>query len=151
MLYMSHLSRAKMSEWARRYLPATLVALVVSTVVFVVFAPTNALVAAYVASVIDTLIYYGIILSRDFKGYWSRVEHTSLMRIVIFIRAILVEFGPAEILDTYVVRPALLYATSITFGTTFVVVALALLLADLLFHAIAVIGYEAHKRTVREK
>jgi hypothetical protein len=54
---------------------------------------------------------------------------------------LLSEFGPAEILDTAVVRPALLYAATLATGSVALGVLIGKLLADLVFYGIAHLSF----------
>ncbi len=132
--------------WINRYLPATIAALVLSTLVFILILPFNKLLAAYCASISDTLIYYVIILGKDFKNELIKNDSSLLIKILIFIRSILIEFGPAEILDTYFIRPALLYYASKLFTPNLLTIIVTIIFADIIFHFMAIIGFEINKK-----
>ena len=136
----------KIRVWINRYLPATIAALILSALVFILILPFNKLLASYCASISDTLIYYVIILGKDFKNEFKKTSKSFIIKILVFIRSVLIEFGPAEILDTYFIRPALLYYASEFFAPNLLTVIATIIFADIIFHSIAILGFEINKK-----
>ena len=74
----------------------------------------------------------------------------SAIQLIQNIKALLVEFGVAEVIDLFIIRPALMYylplwIENLAFGTL-----VAKLLAYLTFYIPAIMSYELSKRWLRE-
>lgn len=77
------------------------------------------------------------------KGYtWRTFRHN--------LRALAVEFGPAEMLDSCLVRPTLMYYLPRWLGHFASGVLLAKLLADVTFYLPAIASYERSKKRLRQ-
>ncbi|MBC8082980.1 MAG: hypothetical protein H7Z21_07190, partial [Hymenobacter sp.] len=66
------------------------------------------------------------------------------------VRALAVEFGPAEVLDSLLIRPALLYYVPHWLGSFAAGILLAKLLADVTFYVPAILSYELSKKRLRD-
>src|SRR3954471_7229675 len=129
---------ASRHEWLRRYGPAEVLALAASlTAYLLVEAGTGSRAAgAYAAALADSLAYYGLLVAREV--YWRARS----------LRALLIEFGPAEALDVTIVRPACVAVATGALGAAAGVV-VAKLVADLLFYIPVVSTYELTKQRRR--
>jgi hypothetical protein len=67
------------------------------------------------------------------------------------VRALLWEFGVAEVLDSFLVRPLCMYAAVRLTGTLALGIILGKLAADAVFYAIAITFYEIGKKRRGEK
>jgi hypothetical protein len=124
-------------EWLRRYGPAELLALVGAVAGYVAAEALTGshAAAAFAAAAGDNLSYYGVMAVRE------TARRRSFRRAV---RALALEFGPAEALDSTVVRPA---STAIATGLLGPAGVLpGKLLADLAFYAPVIASYELAKR-----
>jgi hypothetical protein len=146
----------KRNEWLRRYIPAEIIGTITAlTGAWIVYAQTN----SYVASAAVGLIGEGI----GFFGYFITIEllnnrnkytdSSKLKRIVLIISSasqnLIVEFLPAEIIDNLLIRPFAMYIAP-TYVHPYPLGFLAgKFSADILFYAIAILGYETKKRIVR--
>ena len=113
------MSLRRAGPWLRRYGPAELIAIVGAA-------------AAYGAAVGDAVAYYGLLLAREAR---ARGAFTAA-------RALVVEFGPAEVLDAALVRPACMVLAVAALGPV-VGVVVAKLAADLVFYVPVIVTYEA--------
>lgn len=124
-------------EWLRRYGPAELVALIgaVAGYALVELVTGSRAAAVFAAAAGDNLGYYGLLAAREFARRRSVRRAAS---------ALALEFGPAELLDTTIVRPA---CTALAIGALGPGGVLAgKLLADLAFYAPVIATYELSKR-----
>ena len=156
--------RRKAREWLARYMPAEISGTVcgVGSAWLTLHTTDNLALAAVIGTLSETIGYYIVILSGDVRQYYLRhyydVEHTSqpddnakrkhlLAALAHVMRGAVVEFGPAEILDSPVVRPGLLYAIparlNLSSGIEFLIAKLA---ADVVFYSLAICGYELRQR-----
>lgn len=60
----------------------------------------------------------------------------------MLVAAAVVEFGPAEILDTVLIRPAAMYLASWATGNVVVGVLIGKVAADVIFYGLAITSYE---------
>jgi hypothetical protein len=135
------------AEWVGRYGPAELLALIGALAGWLVadVATGNALVAAYAAAIGDNVAYYGFLATRDMRARWSAAPGSRLGAGVRAFAALALEFGPAEALDSLVVRPACVAAGVAALGPVAGVLG-AKLVADLVFYVPVIATYELRKR-----
>jgi hypothetical protein len=131
---------ARWEEWLRRYAPAELLALIgaLAGYLLVLVATHHAAAAAYGAAVGDNLAYYGLLAARESR------------RGLAAVGALAIEFGPAEALDSTVVRPACTALGAAALGPVAGVIA-AKIVADLLFYVPVITSYELRKRAAGER
>jgi hypothetical protein len=70
---------------------------------------------------------------------------------VLTARDLTVEFGPAEVFDSVLLRPLLMYAGPVVTGQFIAGTLLGKLLADVAFYAFAITGYEVRKRLFKHE
>ena len=162
-------AREKLREWGRRYLLAEIVGTLTSlAAALTVHALTGSLASAALAgSVAETVAYYGVILRRTVPRLYAAQAGTGPVRRLLRTgRSLLAEasdFVAAELVDTILVRPGLIYlaagwadsgaAGSGAAGGAGTAVAVGLLigklLADVGFYAVVIPSYELRKRLMR--
>jgi hypothetical protein len=148
--------RGKLQEWGRRYLAAeiagTLSALAAA---LTAHALTGSLVTAALAgSVAETIAYYGVVLRQTVPGlYAAEAGAGPLDRPLRTARALLAEvsdFLAAELADTFLVRPALIYLAAGWAGSGVAgALLIGKLLADVGFYAVVIPSYELRKRLMQ--
>jgi hypothetical protein len=148
--------KEKLKEWARRYLPAELFSLIVTmfTATVTFHMTGSGMTTALVSTWIGTGVYFGYILLMDVREA-RRQRHANghaytFATFAANIRALLVEFGLAELVDLLVIRPALMYYLPIWFGSLALGTLVAKVAADLTFYTPAIVGYELSKRWFRD-
>jgi hypothetical protein len=134
-------------EWVRRYGPAELLALVGALAGWLAadLATGNTLVAAYAAALGDNVAYYGFLATREVRARWRVAPGSPLGVGVRACVALAIEFGPAEALDSLVVRPACVAVGVAAIGPVAGVLA-GKLVADLVFYVPVIATYELRKR-----
>lgn len=146
---------AKIKEWLKRYLPAELLS-VGATLAggWLAFALTgNQLAVALAATWAGNVAYFGYIIAADLRKTYRQCRQ----RLVPFsaghlwhnLKALCIEFGVAEIADSFFIRPALLYYLPQLTGNLTTGLVLAKLAADVTFYVPAIIGYELSKRHLK--
>ena len=146
----------KLKTWRNRYLLAELYSLMVTMIVAVLaFEATGShLIMALTATVAGSLAYFGHILRMDIllarQQLHARGKPYCLRTFIQNINALVVEFGVAEVIDLFIVRPALMYYLPLWIGNLAYGTLAAKLLADLIFYIPAIISYELSKRWLRE-
>ena len=111
----------------------------------------NPIATAYGAAVGEALGFYGSLVTREMiqEAYvaGSRREPFGVREIIRTWRGLLLEFGPAELLDTGLLRPLAMGVGIVTVGPALGIVA-GKLLADVAFYLPVILIYE-HRRKVR--
>ncbi|GAB3288977.1 hypothetical protein GCM10027348_05150 [Hymenobacter tenuis] len=148
--------KPKIREWLRRYLPAeglSVVATLAGASVAWHLAPGHELKAALAGTWAGNVAYFGWLLGQDLVQ--ARRELHALGRpytrrtFAFNVRALAVEFGPAEVLDSLLIRPALMYWLPRLMGSRAGGILVAKLLADVTFYVPAIISYELSKKRLR--
>jgi hypothetical protein len=130
--------------WLRRYLPAELLG-TAATLLCAMAAMAlwhNQAVAAVAGTWAENLAYYGLIVARDLRACGRRSPGAALATL----RDIVLEFGPAELLDSALIRPAALYAGMALAPSFTLGIVAGKLAADLVFYLPTIISYELLRR-----
>lgn len=145
--------RTKLREWSARYLLAevagTLAALAAA---LAVHAGTGSLAGAALAgAVAESIAFYAVVLRRLVPGLWAaQAGQPPLRRLLRTARGTLTEasdFVVAEVADTLLLRPGLIYlAAGWTGSGVGAGLLLGKLLADVGFYAVVIPSYELRKR-----
>lgn len=147
----------KLKVWGARYLPAELYSLIVTMIAAVfTFASTNNnhLITALVATWAGSAVYFGYILAVDIR-YARQQRHAHghpycFQTFVQNVEALVVEFGVAELVDLFVIRPVMMYYVPLWMDDLILGTLVAKLAADMTFYIPAIIGYELSRRWLRE-
>jgi hypothetical protein len=131
------------AAWLRRYLPAELLAITATLAATgAALALTGSvLLAALAGTWAENLAYYGLMLAREL-----RARGRSPRAALAALRDLLLEFGPAELLDSLLVRPAALYLAMAAAPTPLLGAAAGKLAADLIFYLPTIASYELLRR-----
>ncbi|MGE0766182.1 MAG: hypothetical protein AB7L90_06930 [Hyphomicrobiaceae bacterium] len=144
----------RLVEWARRYAPleifSTITALSGAALASVL--TTNAVAIAYAAAWAENVGYYGFALAREIvrleraDAGADGAPRSVFQRALDASKALLWEFGAAEVLDSVIVRPACMYAAVAAFGSIGAGIVAGKIAADIVFYGIAIVFYEWGKR-----
>jgi hypothetical protein len=99
-------------------------------------AGASAFIAGQCGSAAETVAYYGVILALE----WRRSGRPTLRSL----RDLLIEFGPAELLDTFVTRPLLLAAGPELIGDVALGALAGKVVADILFYVVVMPSRSLH-------
>lgn len=134
--------KAKLTEWLRRYLPLEIIATVTALMGagLVSLVTSNQVALAFAGTWGENLGFYGFAAWRDYR------THQGLLRTAGHM---VVEFGPAEALDSFVVRPTCMYLGQELTGSLGWGIALGKLAADGVFYVLVIASYELKKRWLR--
>jgi hypothetical protein len=142
----------KAREWLNRYaLPE------ITSGFFSVFLATlamyttgNIVLAGYVGTLADNFSYYGIIVYRDLRKRRKKGGRIKFTDFITEMRNLLIEFGPAEYLDTIAIRPFFLVLAPFFVPIYPIAVIVGGFLADFFFYIPTIFGYEFRKRTFKD-
>jgi len=137
--------------WLRRYGPAELIALLGALAGYVLLEAATAshVAAAYGAALGDNLGYYGFIVAREIRAKVVGRPHP-VRGAVRVCRGLALEFGPAELLDSTIVRPACVTVATGAFGMALGVL-VAKVAADLVFYVPVITSFELQGRHANRK
>ncbi|RSK36215.1 hypothetical protein [Hymenobacter metallilatus] len=148
--------KAKVVEWLRRYLPAEILS-VLATLggagLAWQLAPGQEVRAALAGTWAGNVAYFGWLLLQDvrrtrrqLRANGRRYTRRTLRQNLL---ALAVEFGPAELLDSLLIRPVLMVWLPRLLGSRSGGILLAKLLADVTFYVPAILSYELSKKRLR--
>lgn len=142
--------QSKFFEWLRRYGPAELMGIVTAYLGY--FAGHhlfhNDIITAYMAAMGENVGFYGVIIVRELLIQLKRSEHTFFSNLTRTIIHIGTEFGPAEALDSLVLRP-LFMGLGIKFFGPLAGVMTGKIAADVTFYVPVIISYEVRQYLYR--
>lgn len=144
------MSRAR--HWLKRYWLPELVgtATLLLTVGVVMISGGGLFASAILAPWGENIGYYTCLLVRETRAELRRSNHSTPAAALVGLRNISLEFGPAELIDAVLVRPALMYAIPQVLGSVAVGVVLAKIAADVIFYMPVIASYEM-RRTLLER
>ena len=140
----------------RRYLPADILSTVLSLATAWIIHRTTGdnVLAAFVGSAVASISFYGIIAFSDVrKSLKHHRNHDIKYGFTAYfkdLRNLMVEFGPAEILDVLAVRPFFMYLIPELIGKFLLGVFIGKMIADVIFFVPAIIMYEMRKKHMKD-
>lgn len=146
---------SRIREWLWRYGPAELLSVLATlAAVALTFSLTRSRVTtALVGTWAGNAAYFGTILFSDVRlarrALHAQGRRYSARTLSRNLRALVVEFGAAEVLDSFFIRPALMYYLPIWTGPLATGTLLAKFAADLTFYLPAILAYELSKKRLR--
>ena len=143
----------KLREWFERYLPAELLGtLTALAAAWTVHAVSGSLISAAIAGTIgESLGFYGCLAVREVRYYDAlHRDHGRLRRQWLTgtrtLRDLLIEFGPAELVDSFLTRPLFMYLMASLLQNFTAGIVAGKLAADVIFYGIAISAYELKRR-----
>ncbi|HSX05083.1 MAG TPA: hypothetical protein VLF69_01280 [Candidatus Saccharimonadales bacterium] len=144
--------RNKRSEWLRRYIPAEVLGTITALIgAWWAYAHTHSYITATASGWAGEGIgFYGYFIATELTLHTRRFrEHAFMKRVSLAVIGastnLLVEFMPAEVLDNFIIRPFLMYLIPHYIHPYPVGFLVGKFSADLLFYALAIVGYEVRK------
>lgn len=147
--------RQKAKEWLRRYLPAEIISVAATLLSsLIAFQLTHDRITAALAGTwCGNIGYFGSILMLDIIRARNALKlsgrHYTVTTFYKNVKALAVEFGVAELLDSFLIRPLLMYYLPLWMDSIFWGSLMAKFAADITFYIPAIIGYEYSKKKMR--
>ncbi len=139
--------KIKIREWFYRYsiplLLATLSSIVSASIIKSITG--NNILAGVGATWIDNITFYGYVYLKDVKR-----KNFTLTNFIKQIRNMIIEFGPAEYLDTFLVRPFFLSVVPYFINNYQLAILLGSLLAEITYFIPVITFYELRKKVFRD-
>ncbi|GAA4374759.1 hypothetical protein [Hymenobacter koreensis] len=148
--------KQKVREWLRRYLTAEILSLLATMAgaALALQLSGSRVTAALTGTWAGNVLYFGYLLLADAllarRVRQARGQDYTWRTFGQNLRALFVEFGVAELADSFLVRPALMYYLPLWLGNFSLGILLAKLLADVTFYVPAIISYELSKKRLRD-
>lgn len=149
---------SKIGEWAKRYLPAEIIA---TGAAYLASQLTYSFTkdetyAAIAATHAGNIGYYGTVLVQDtLKEYRDNEGKTSLRKSIgLNATKMIGEFGPAFFVDTFLTRPAITEYMTKNIGNyigRFPGVALGKIVSDVVFYSMVIPAYEILKKLSKKR
>jgi len=141
--------RQKVVEWIRRYLPLEIAGWAGELgSAAATYWLTGSFAAAVVVGTIGASVgYYATAYINGVRwSYRAQQRRSWPMRVLVAnalsLRSIAVEFGPAEVIDSIIIRPVALYAGPYVLGNVAVGWVVGSLVADIAFYVMVIFSYE---------
>lgn len=147
---MSAFWHRKGALWLRRYLPAELAGTLGAILGGLLGGAGNPLLAALGGTWGENLGYYGTVIARDLRARRARDGRLTVGGALRSLRNIALEFGGAELLDSFLLRPAAMFAAIRLTGSLPLGLLLGKLAADLAFYLPTIVAYELRGRLLGE-
>lgn len=144
--------KKKILEWIKRYLLSDIISTILSlgTAWLIMEQSGDRVLAAFIGSGVASLSFYLLIAFSDvrksIKQHKQKNKSYKIKSFLIDFRNLIIEFGPAEILDVIAVRPFFMYLIPTLIGNFLLGTFIGKMIADAIFFAIAIIMYELRKR-----
>ncbi len=146
--------RRKLNEWFNRYALAEFVglifALIFSSISMLLFG--NIVLSAFVATWAENFGFYGIIVYRDLNQR-KKLKNGKKLEIADYakqLRNAVMEFGPAEYIDSFAIRPFLLSVLPLLIPNYALAILVGSLLANITYYIPTIASYELRKKTFKD-
>ncbi|MBT3813970.1 hypothetical protein HOE37_05975 [Candidatus Woesearchaeota archaeon] len=146
---------AKLKEWGKRYGLAEIIGTVTAYAEFFVANEIydNTIIAAYMGTIGEGIGFYGTMITReimtDVKKAKEENRRYENVDVLLTLGKLVSEFGPSEVLDSLVVRPAAMGFGAEILGKG-LGVGIGKLVADAVFYVPTVISYEVRKKLFKD-
>ena len=150
------LATAKIREWLFRYGPAEIFSILGTLLAswLSLKLSDSKITMAFAGTWGGNIGYYGAILTADCIAINRKLklENRTFSKATFLkvIRALLVEFGIAEAVDSFVARPLLLYYVPLWTDDLALGLVIGVITADVIFYVFAIIFYELSKKRLRK-
>lgn len=144
--------RQKILVWIKRYLLADIISTILSlgTAWLIMESTEDRVLAAFVGSAVASISFYGIIAISDVRKSIKkhRIENQKykIKSFLIDFRNLIIEFGPAELLDVLAVRPFFMYLIPKLTGDFLLGTFIGKMIADVIFFIPAILMFELRKK-----
>lgn len=137
----------KLKEWFARYSLAELIgvvfSLIFSNLSMLFFG--NLILSGFIGTWTENLGFYGTIIFRDIKER-KKAKKLSMRDYVLQLRNLIVEFGPAEYLDSFLIRPFYLIFFPYVISNYSLAILIGTILADVTYFIPTIVAYEFRKK-----
>lgn len=144
--------KKKIIKWIKRYLIADVISTILSlaTAWLIMERSGDRVLAAFVGSAVASISFYGIVAYSDvrksLKKHRADNKKYKIKSFLLDFRNLIIEFGPAELLDVLAVRPFFMYLIPKLTGDFLLGTFIGKMIADIIFFVPVIIMYELRKK-----
>ena len=148
--------KVKIREWLKRYLPAEILSIITTLAAAgLAYRLTgNQLTTALAGTWGGNISYFGYILASDIARTVKSCQLAGLpytgTTLLRNMRDLALEFGLAEVFDSFFIRPALMYYLPVLVGNLSLGILIAKIAADITFYIPAIVSYELSKKYLKK-
>ena len=135
----------KVKEWFHRYFWAEVLANIFSIIFAFGGRSFHPLIIGYLGAIGDNVGFYGTIGFKDYRARFKK-EGFNIKSFFKTTRNILIEFGPAEYLDSFILRPFFIALFPLYIENFVLAVFLANMVANVTFYIPTIFSYEMRKK-----
>jgi len=144
--------KQKIKEWLKRYWLAEIVctttAIVAASIAHYIY--NEAVIAAFVGSLGEAIGFYSTVfiqnIQRENKIMKEENASFSFQKIIKVISSLILEFGPARLIDGLLLRPFFMYIFPILLHDFTLGILLGKFAGDITFYLLVIASYEVQKR-----
>jgi hypothetical protein len=138
----------KIRGWVKYYLPAEITGTVFAVFIAIItFHITGEhAVSAVAATIGENVGFYAAMAVTEWRIQLTTTGPGFVARIKRTFGVLFIQFGPAEALDSVLLRPLSMYVGPMVTGGIGTGVVLGKIMADVLFYAVAITSREIHRR-----
>ncbi len=148
------MKKQKPIEWLKRYLPSEIAGTITALIAAygAKYYGSSLLVIAYAGSIGEAFGFYSIIFIQQIITEKKKHDHSlKFQNYLIIIASMLMEFGPAGLLDDLLIRPFFMYWFPILFNNFSLGIIAGKIAGDICFYFLAILSYEFIKKKKRIK
>ena len=155
---MSTIDRHRVRGWVVRYLPLEVLGTLASLgAAWIAYQASGSLAVAAIAGALgESVGYYALVVVRAARGHHASARVRRLPGrggrgwavAWLTARSVVAEFGPAELVDSFLVRPALLWAATALWGANHGAWLVGKLAADAVCYLGAIVSFETGRRLI---
>ena len=146
----------KPKEWIRRYLPSEIAGTITALLAAFIakYAGYNAIIIAFAGSLGEAIGFYTtifitqIIIAKKELSI-SQKKQLSFQNYGIIIAKIILEFGPAGLIDDFLVRPFFMYWFPIFLNNFTLGIIAGKIAGDVCFYFLVILSYELIKKKIK--
>ena len=148
------MQKRKIKEWLKRYLPAEIIGTVTAVTAACIthLFSDNLIFIAYAGSLGEGIGFYSTVFIQHIllvvKKNKKIVSFSGFSKIAAHI---IIEFGPAGLIDGLLLRPFFLYLFPILIQNFTLGILVGKIAGDVTFYMLVILSYELHKRHIKAK
>ena len=149
--------KKKIKEWLKRYLPAEIIGTVTAVAAACIthLFSDNLIFIAYAGSLGEGIGFYSTVFIQHVvlfsKGRRRENKTVSFSDLSKITGHIVLEFGPAGLIDGLLLRPFFLYLLPILMQNFTLGILVGKIAGDVTFYILVILSYEIHKRNKTHK
>jgi hypothetical protein len=140
--------RRLIGRWCARYLPAEVIGTIsaVASAYFAYLATDDRAAAAIIGTLGENVGFYSVMAVTEWRRQGAFGPMGLQARALRTVKVLSAEFGPAEVIDSLLVRPAAMYVGPFVTGGITSGSLIGKIMADAVFYAVAIASFEIVQR-----